>query len=222
MSNEAAPTRYPGYNVLGKRDTPSWDPVTRKVVEERLATPLQPSFFDQTQWAAVATLCNCVVAQPGDRAAVPVAAMLDARLFENQGDGWRDARLPPLRDAWRVGLAALDAESHAAHGVVLAQLKLEQQMALIYSMQHGELHGAEWHGMSPSLFFSERVLHDLYGVYYSHPDAWSEIGFGGPANPRGYVRLNNDRRDPWEAIEVTLDASADERAQVSKENARVR
>jgi hypothetical protein len=39
-------------------------------------------------------------------------------------------------------------------------------------------------------------------AYYGHPTAWSEIGFGGPASPRGYVRMNFDRRDPWEAAEA--------------------
>lgn len=222
MSNDAPSTRYPGYDVLAKRDTPSWDAITRQVVEERLATPLQPRFFDQAQWTAVVALCDCVVAQPDDRPAVPVAAMLDARLFKNTGDGWRDARMPALRDAWLMGLSALDAESRAAHGHVFAQLKPEQQTALIGALQHGELHDTGWHGMPPDLFFSERVLRDLYAEYYSHPAAWSEIGFGGPANPRGYVRLYKDRRDPWEAIEVAPAASADERAQASEENTRVR
>jgi hypothetical protein len=52
------------------------------------------------------------------------------------------------------------------------------------------------------LFFSNRLLHDILSVYYAHPSAWSDIGFGGPAAPRGYVRLNFDRRDPWEAAEA--------------------
>ena len=38
-------------------------------------------------------------------------------------------------------------------------------------------------------------------AYYAHPTAWNEIGFGGPASPRGYVRLDKNRRDPWEAAE---------------------
>jgi hypothetical protein len=49
------------------------------------------------------------------------------------------------------------------------------------------------HAIEP--FFSGRVLHDVCSAYYSHPRAWSEMGFSGPANPRGYVRMCFDRRD---------------------------
>ena len=35
-------------------------------------------------------------------------------------------------------------------------------------------------------------------AFYSHPDAWSEIGFGGPAYPRGYKNAELDAREPWE------------------------
>jgi hypothetical protein len=31
------------------------------------------------------------------------------------------------------------------------------------------------------------------------------MGFGGPASPRGYVRMGLDRRDPWEAAESKPD-----------------
>jgi len=79
MNNEAAITRCPGYDVLAKRDTPLSDPVTRKLVDERLATPQHPRFFNEAQWSAVAALCHCVVAQSAEREPVPVAAMLDAR-----------------------------------------------------------------------------------------------------------------------------------------------
>jgi len=53
--------------------------------------------------------------------------------------------------------------------------------------------------MSSALFFVKHVLSDIVTAYYSHPTAWSEIGFGGPASPRGYVRMGFDERDPWEA-----------------------
>ncbi len=62
------------------------------------------------------------------------------------------------------------------------------------------------------------VLHDICSMHYAHPHSWSEIGFGGPANLRGYVRLYFDRRDPWEAAE----AKAGHEDEARKENRRIR
>jgi len=56
--------------------------------------------------------------------------------------------------------------------------------------------------MPSAIFFGKRLLPDIINAYYGHPTAWSEIGFGGPASPRGYVRMDFDRRDPWEATEA--------------------
>ena len=38
-------------------------------------------------------------------------------------------------------------------------------------------------------------------AYYSHPYAWDEIGFGGPAYPRAYMRLEHGEPEPWEVNE---------------------
>ena len=84
-------------------------------------------------------------------------------------------------------------------------------------MQQGDLAGSLWRGMPSDLFFAKRVLHDITGAYYAHPTAWNEMGFGGPASPRGYVRLDKDMRDPWEAAE----AYAGEESKARKENSRV-
>ncbi len=72
--------------------------------------------------------------------------------------------------------------------------------------------------MRPAEFFRARLLHDVVGAYYAHPSAWNEIGFGGPASPRGYVRMHYDRRDPWEAAEARPGREAEAR----RENASVR
>jgi hypothetical protein len=69
-------------------------------------------------------------------------------------------------------------------------------------MQAGELTSGVWRGMASDMFFKHRVTPDITHAYYAHPVAWNEIGFGGPASPRGYVRMALDRRDPWEAVEV--------------------
>jgi len=55
--------------------------------------------------------------------------------------------------------------------------------------------------MPPRAVFG-MMLNTIVGLYYAHPAAWNEMGFGGPAGPRGYVRVNLNERDPWEAREA--------------------
>jgi hypothetical protein len=209
---------YPGYDVLNKRDTVSWDDITRKVIEERMDTSAAPAYLDPVAWRTVEALCDSLVPQPTHRPPVPVAAMLDAHLRANVGDGYRNARLPPLREAWRIGLAALNQESMSAFDKPYFALSAPQRHTLLERMQRGELTDAAWEGMPCDMFFANRVLKDICGAYYSHPYAWSEIGFGGPANPRGYVRMYFDRRDPWEAVE----AKPGHEASARRDNRRVR
>jgi hypothetical protein len=193
--------RFPGYDVLAKRTTPSWDETTRRVIDRRLATPRTPHFFTAAQWKAADALCRRVL--PVDDTAVPLVALLDAKLQADHGDGFRDADMPYMREAWQRGLAALDADAQADHaGVDFASLPAHDQHAMIERMQRGGCPHAHWDGMDPAKFFVRRVLVDVPSLFYGQPAAWNEIGFGGPASPRGYVRLEADRRDPWEAAEA--------------------
>lgn len=43
------------------------------------------------------------------------------------------------------------------------------------------------------------VMRGVLSAFYSHPWAWNEIGFGGPAHPRGYVRLGLGQLERREA-----------------------
>lgn len=196
--------RYPGYDVLSKRDTPSWNEQTRQVIDARLAiAPDSPKFLEEEPWRVLRAVCDRIVPQPTNRTQpVPLAAMVDAKLAKDERDGYRNARLPPPREAWTRGLAALEAEAHARFGCDFADLDAHQQDALLTDVQNGTTQSDEWGDMPPALFFTDRVMHDIISSYYAHPHSWNEIGFGGPASPRGYVRLNYDRRDPWEAAEA--------------------
>ncbi|RKU00152.1 gluconate 2-dehydrogenase [Burkholderia sp. Nafp2/4-1b] len=195
---------YSSYDVLAKRDTPSWNDATRRAIDARLrVAATAPRHFNAEQYATLGALCERIVPQQkGGVGTVPTAALIDARLATDEGDGFRDARLPPLRAAWHTGLAALDAMARHAHARPFASLDGKDADALLQGVQHGRIDReveAAWAGMDPRMFFAKRVLMDLCGAYYSHPFAWNEIGFGGPASPRGYVRMDFNRRDPWEA-----------------------
>lgn len=211
-------TPFPGYNVLDKIATPSWDDATRTVIDSRMSARLVPRFFTSDEWQTIEALCACVIPQASANPEVPLPAMLDAMLFAGIKDGYRNTQMPSPDRAWRIGLAALDDEASRQSGSRFAALAHDAQHALLEAMQSGNLTSSAWQHMPPALFFSARILHDICGAYYSHPHAWSEIGFGGPANPRGYVRLYFNRRDPWEAAEVK---NGDIQA-ARKENARVR
>ncbi|MBE7210641.1 MAG: gluconate 2-dehydrogenase subunit 3 family protein [Gluconacetobacter diazotrophicus] len=200
---EPRPDPYPGYDVLSKRDGLSWDDTTRRVIDARLRVPREPRFLDAELFRVLNAVCARILPQPGSRHdEVPLAAYVDTKLLGDEREGYRNGRLPPLREAWRRGLAALDAEAREAHGRGFDAIAFEQQDALLRRAEKGELTGAAWGDMPAELFFKQHVVVDIVAAYYSHPVAWSEIGYGGPASPRGYVRMDLDRRDTWEAAEA--------------------
>ncbi len=195
--------RYPSYDVLAKRDTPSWDAKTREVIAQRLATPDVPRFFGAEEWLVADALCGRILPQTNEADPVSLVALLDAKLLADHGDGYREASMPYMREAWRRGLAAIDGEAKARHeGRGFGVLADRERDALLRSMQGGEVNGDRWSGIDAKTFFERRILVDVPALYYAHPKAWNEIGFGGPASPRGYVRLDGDRPDPWEAAEA--------------------
>ena len=210
--------RYPGYDVLRKRNSPSWDDKTRDVIDQRLALNAeQHRFFNDLEWQTLKALCARIIPQPAERREpAPLAAMIDKKVLSG-GDGYRDARLPPMSDAWRQGLAALEAEARAHFDRSFHLLGGKEQDTLLHKVQQGNVVTSQWRDLKAELFFVKRVLHDIASAYYAHPSAWNEIGFGGPASPRGYVRMDFDRRDPWEASE----AKAGREQSARRENERV-
>lgn len=193
--------RFPGYDVLKKRNTLSWNEPTRRAIDKRVAVHPGPRFFSAPEWLTLGAICARIVPQPKDRPHVPLPAYVDEKMFEDRRDGYRFAKLLPQGEAWKAALAAVDAEAWERHGAAYRALPAVEQDAILTWMQKGELDGPFWRGMPSDLFFSKRVLHDIVGAYYAHPTAWSEIGWAGPASPRGFVRLDKNMRDPWEAAE---------------------
>lgn len=200
--NSPAQNRYPGYDVLAKRIGPSWNAQTRRVVTHRLAIGGEPRFFTAEEFQSVGAIASRIVPQPKTRPPIPVASLVDEKLARGASDGYRLSGTPRDGDAWRLGLVALDAEANAAYGGRFHGLAEGLQNALLARMQSGELRSPAWGGMTSKDFFRKRMARDIVFAYYAHPTAWSEIGWGGPASPRGYVRLDFDERDSWEAAEA--------------------
>lgn len=197
--------RFPGYDVLAKRDTASWNEQTRRVIDARLALRERSGVLTAGQLATLSAVAARVVPQPVGRPPVNTAAILLDKLAHDDRDGFRPAGLPPLVEAWARGLDALEAEAQARHAIPCAGLADGLLDVLLRAVEAGEVTPSAWGDLDPALFWTWRLIPDLVTAYYAHPSAWSAMGFGGPASPRGYVRLDANRRDPWEAREAERD-----------------
>jgi len=194
--------RFPGYDVLSKRLTQSWNEKTREVITRRLAIDPEPKFFTTEEFRTVRAIADRIVPQPATRPPIPVAALVDEKLHQRKEHGYRHAGMPREAEAWRRGLKALDDDAKQAFGARFSELSDDDKDALLTRMKQGALKGAAWGDMPSSTFFTSRMARDIVSAYYAHPTAWSEVGWGGPASPRGYVRMDFNERDPWEAAEV--------------------
>lgn len=194
--------RFPDYDVLAKRDSPSWNSQTREVIDERLALTLHDDVLPPSALATLVALVDHVVPQPAARPPVNTAAILLDRIANDSGDGFRREGMPRFAEAWRRGLVAIGDEADLRYGRPFPALDAGEARALLVAVERGTTASPRWGGLPPALFWSWRLLPDIVSAYYAHPSAWSAIGFGGPAAPRGYVRLQADRRDPWEAAET--------------------
>lgn len=198
-------TPYPGYDVLDKWRSPSFNEQTREVIAKRLNDVPPRRFLTLEEWSLLEAIVARLIPQPERERPIPITPWIDEMLAENRGEGFRFEGMPPMREMWRRGLAGIEAEATARSGGSFAALTPDKQDTILSDVQKGDVDAALWHGLSAKHFFAHDLLKTVAGIYYAHPAAWSEIGFGGPASPRGYVRMGADRRDPWEAVEVRGD-----------------
>lgn len=180
--------RYPDYDVLATVE--HWDALTRRVVLDRVANVPEIRFFDEAQTRTLRAFCDVVTGQDREPR-VPVLEMVDAKLDAGRLDGFRYVDMPPDPETWRRVAAHLDASAGEA-GFAAAGSELQHEIVERFSK--GEL---DWE--LPVERAWAVVMRMVLAAFYSHPWAWNEIGFGGPAYPRGYARLGLGQREHWEA-----------------------
>lgn len=194
---------YRDYDVLDKWRSPSFDDRTRDAIQKRLVEIPPRRFLTKEQLILLDAVADRLLAlDPEIAGRPPIGLWIDRQLFENRGEGYRRDGVPPLRRIWRIGLDAIDREARVTRKDGFLRLDHHAKDTLLRAIQRGEVGSAHWRGLDPAFFFSEILLKTVAGLFYTHPSAWNEIGFGGPASPRGYVRLGFNARDPWEAKET--------------------
>ena len=104
------------------------------------------------------------------------------------GQAWRDSLRLPRRRRQAAVLAAGSPDARPS-----------EQRAVIQAVQ--DLGASDWHGLHAAHVWS---LWTRYActAFYAHPSAWNEIGFPGPAYPRGYKNPGVDAREPFEVADA--------------------
>ncbi|HKO15497.1 MAG TPA: gluconate 2-dehydrogenase subunit 3 family protein [Gemmatimonadaceae bacterium] len=196
-------SRYPGYDVLDRWSSPDWDDQTREVVRRRLEQVPPIRFFTPQEAALLSAIGERIIPQP-DRAPderVPIVPFIDERLHEDRRQGYRYEEIPPQREAWRAGLAGIDATSLSLHARAFLVLSGEEQDTVLRRIERGDPPGDPWDGLDARRFFTNVLCETIVKTYYAHPMAWNETGYSGPSSPRGHVRKWIGGVDPWEAHE---------------------
>ena len=196
------PGYYPGYSTLGQQNY--WDEATRKVVLQRVQHVPPVRFFNAQEAALLEAVCDRILPQDDrtpDRR-IPIVPFIDERLHLGRIDGYRYEGMPPDRDAYRLGLQAIGKMASELKQASFMELSFTDQELLLKSLHDGKPAAAQdiWSHLPVHRFWM-LLLQDCVEVYYAHPWAWDEIGFGGPAYPRAYMRLEGGKPEPWEVEE---------------------
>lgn len=198
-------SRYPYYDVLSRSSSPDWDDQTRAAVHQRLFEVPAIRFFGESESRLLDAIAERIVPQSERRGLtrIPIVPWIDAKLFTDQRDGYRYEELPPQREAWRIGLAAVEQTSAALFGgKSFTDLSADAQDEVLRRIERGDPPGDLWRALPAQCFFTRMLCATIVKIYYAHPDSWSETGYSGPASPRGHMRIWEDGIDPWEPHEA--------------------
>jgi hypothetical protein len=200
------PGYYSGFSTLSQ--SPFWDDATRRVVEHRVKEPPARKFFSAAAWDFWAAVFEHLIPQ-ADRTPdrqIPLIPMLDDRLTANRTVGYRYEDMPHDRVVYELGIEAIDSEAERLHGGKFLTLSSRHRDEVLKVIEQGKPRASReiWKRMSVKRFW-QMIMTDAIDAYYAHPWAWDEIGFGGPAYPRAYTRLERGEPEPWEVKELRYD-----------------
>ncbi len=209
LAPKDTPGYYTGFSTLSQGKY--WDAATREVVHKRVveATPIR--FFTPEEARTLAAVADRILPQDDRTESHRIAILpdIDKRLHENRIEGYQYEDMPSDREAYKLAAQAFEQMAQDVYGKHFCDLPTLEQEKLVLSLHDGEPAGAKklWKQMNVERFWT-MLVSDCCSVYYAHPYAWDEVGFGGPAYPRGYMRLEEGEPEPWEVNEQRYDWTA--------------
>jgi hypothetical protein len=190
-------SHYPNYDVMKEQD--AWDDHTQEIVTSRLLREQPYSFLTLVEAEQLRSVCAILAGDARGEMIQYVLCHIDQTLSQNVGESERKVDIPKAQILIREGLSVLNEASMAQSLKPYFELDEDKQQQILHEISvERALPANLWLRLNQQAFF-KKLLNLTIEAYYSHPTVWSEIGYGGPAYPRGYVRAQLGQLDPWEA-----------------------
>lgn len=190
-------TNYPSYDVM--REQEHWDEHTRSIVAGRLVRRWDFRFLSLEEAEMLHVICSRLIDDNREDLIAYIVQHIDEFLYTSPGEGQRKVGVPQAQQLIREGLRAINESSKKEYLLSFIQLEERQHWSFLDSLSRGTAAEVPEWSKVPQVELFKKLLDWTTEAYYSHPTVWSEIGYGGPAYPRGYVRVQMGQLDPWEA-----------------------
>lgn len=198
MSVSTAASHYPHFDVLDERA--AWDEYSRSTVQKRLDAAA-PALLTEHEVTTLRAVVANLLFESRPQVIDFVISNMDERLSAPIGESERKPNVPPQDVLIRQGLAFLDAVANHWEKAPrpFHESEPSRQALIMKTLQKGKHLAPPGAPAVPQKDLFKKLLQLAVEAYASHPDVWSEIGYAGPAYPRGYYRIEVGLTDPWEA-----------------------
>lgn len=201
---EAIPiqTRYPEFDVMDEAE--AWDAHTRDIVQQRLVRPSAPKHLTRHEAETIRAIAQHLLYEDREEILSFIVSHFDKMVGEPIGESERQVGVPPGDKLIKGGVAALDAVAKSRFGRKFLECDGAEGAEILTDLQQGRLEAVGPVSNIPQKQLFRKLLATAVEAYASHPRVWSDIGYAGPAYPRGYYRIERGLRDPWEPPFATL------------------
>ncbi|WP_240041001.1 gluconate 2-dehydrogenase subunit 3 family protein [Paenibacillus ginsengarvi] len=176
-----------------------WDDHTQTIVTSRLKTNEGFQFFTSAEAEMVGRISSLLVNDETPDVLQFVVAHIDQTLHQSPGESQRKPGVPAASALVRTGLQAIEQGAQSVYGSSYMNLDIAEQKRYLQHISESIAEPQKVWTTVPQQELFKKIQNLTVEAYCSHPKIWSEIGYAGPAYPRGYVRTQLGQLDPWEA-----------------------
>lgn len=188
-------TYYPTYDVYSEKN--EWDTGTQEVLHKRVH-PVEGSMLTADMKRTLQAIAKSLFPSHIGEQTLSISMNLDQRLTNKKLKAFPKGAAHSKEQIILQGLTFAEHESILEDKKPFFQLSDDEKHEKLHRWRVNKGNNEVWTPIKSSLFYTT-ITAELLKLIYSDPSVWSNIGFGGPAYPRGYYAFGPKQFDNWEA-----------------------